>query len=74
MNIKRMIFNRKKKLSLNYPKYTAIRLFSWGLMKEFETVVVNEPSLFEPLKFYCINRGFPAYVLFTKFLFKLNSC
>ena len=28
--------------------------FSWGLKNEFETAVVNEPSVFEPLKFYCI--------------------
>ena len=29
-------------------------LFSKGLKNEFETAVVNEPSVFEPLKFYCI--------------------
>ena len=28
--------------------------FSRGLKKEFETAMVNEPSVFEPLKFYCI--------------------
>ena len=27
--------------------------FSKGLQDEFETAVVNEPSVFEPLKFYC---------------------
>ena len=27
--------------------------FSFGLKNEFETAVVNEPSVFEPLKFYC---------------------
>ena len=27
-------------------------MFSKGLEDEFETVVVNEPSVFEPLKFY----------------------
>ena len=27
--------------------------FSQGLKDEFETAVVNEPSVFEPLKFYC---------------------
>ena len=27
---------------------------SKGLKNEFETAVVNEPSVFEPLKFYCI--------------------
>ena len=29
--------------------------FSKGLKNEFETAVVNEPSVFEPLKFYCIS-------------------
>ena len=28
--------------------------FSKGLKNEFERAVVNEPSVFEPLKFYCI--------------------
>ena len=27
---------------------------SKGLKKEFETAVVNEPSVLEPLKFYCL--------------------
>ena len=27
--------------------------FSKGLKDEFETAVVDEPSVFEPLKFYC---------------------
>ena len=30
------------------------RTFSKGPKNEFETAVVNEPSEFEPLKFYCI--------------------
>ena len=30
-------------------------IFSKGL-KEFETAVVNEPSVFESLKFYCIYK------------------
>ena len=30
------------------------RDFSKGLKNEFETAVVNEPLVFEPLKFYCI--------------------
>ena len=29
-------------------------IFSKGLKNEFETAVVNEPSVFEPLKFYCV--------------------
>ena len=27
--------------------------FSWGLKNEFETAMVNEPSVFESLMFYC---------------------
>ena len=32
--------------------------FANGLKKEFETAVVNEPSVFQPLKFYCIQNLF----------------
>ena len=44
----------KKKIKLNHPKSAAMGPFSYGLNNEFETAVVNEPSVFEPLKFYCI--------------------
>ena len=40
----------------NHPKLSQIcnyGIFTKGLKKEFETAVVNEPSVFEPLKFYC---------------------
>ena len=47
------IFNMNKKNTLNYPKSAALGFFSKGLKNEFETAVVNEPSVFEPLKFYC---------------------
>ena len=30
--------------------------FSKGLKDELERAVVNEPSVFEPLKFYCIQK------------------
>ena len=46
------IFNMKKN-TLNYPKSAAVGFFSKGLKNEFETAVVNEPSVFELLKFYC---------------------
>ena len=39
----------------NHPKLSQIcrpGIFSRGLKNEFETAVVNEPSVFEPLKFY----------------------
>ena len=44
---------KKKKITLNYPKSAAMGFFE-GTQNDFETVVVNEPSVFEPLKFYCI--------------------
>ena len=47
------IFTIKKIITLNCPKSAAIRFFSKGLKSEFETAVVNEPPVFEPLKFYC---------------------
>ena len=40
----------------NHPKLCQISNYgicSKGLKNEFETAVVNEPSVFEPLKFYC---------------------
>ena len=40
----------------NLPKII-LNLQGWdfpkGLEKEFESAMVNEPSVFEPLKFYC---------------------
>ena len=47
-------FNIQKKISLYYSQSAAIRIFSKGLKNEFETVVVNESSVFEQLKFKCI--------------------
>ena len=41
----------------NHPKLFKIckfGIFSKGLKNEFETAVVNKPSVFDPLKFYCI--------------------
>ena len=41
-------------------------LFSKGLKNEFKIALVNEPSVFEPLKVYCIsftqNIGFAVAV------------
>ena len=53
-NTKDTIFSIKKE---NHPKssvFCSYGIFSKGLKNEFETAVVNEPSEFEPLKFYCI--------------------
>ena len=48
------VFNTKEKITLNYPKSAAKGVFFLELKNEFETAVVNEPSVFEPLKLYCI--------------------
>ena len=51
---------KKKKITLNYPKYNNVCNygdFSYRLKNEFETAVVNQPSVFEPLKVYCILLG-----------------
>ena len=51
------IINMEKKITLNYPEYNNVSsygIFPLGLKNEFETAVVNEPSVFEPSKFYCI--------------------
>ena len=40
----------------NHPKLSQIynyAIYSKGPENEFETAVVHEPSVFEPLKFYC---------------------
>ena len=46
-------FNIKKKTFLNYPKSATMGFVPRDSKTEFETAVVNEPSVFEPLKFYC---------------------
>ena len=48
------IFNIKKKINLIYSKSPAMGFCSEELKNGFETAVVNEPSVFEPPKFYCI--------------------
>ena len=48
------ISNIKKKITLNYLKSAAMGFCSKGLTNEFERAVVNEPSVFDSLKFYCM--------------------
>ena len=51
---KSTIFNIKKLITLNYPRSAAM-FFSKGLKHEFETAIVNKPSVFEALKVCCIS-------------------
>ena len=48
------IFNINTKITLNFSKSAAMRLIFKGLKNEFDSVVVNESSVFETLRFYCI--------------------
>ena len=48
------IFQYEKKKTLSYSKSAAMGFYSKGLKNEFKRAVVNEPSVFKPLKFYCI--------------------
>ena len=47
------IFNMNKKKHPKLSKICSYVLFSKGLKNEFETAVVNKPSVFEPKKFFC---------------------
>ena len=44
---------QKRKIALTISLSLSLWVFSKGLKNEFETDVVDEPSVFEPLKFYC---------------------
>ena len=50
------IFNIKRKIDLNYLRSAAMGFFPRALGHEFEIAMVNEPSVFEPSKFYCIYK------------------
>ena len=43
----------KKKIILNYTKSATMGCFAKGFKNLFEIGMVYEPSVFEPLKFYC---------------------
>ena len=48
------IFNIKKKNHFKLSRICSYLIVSEGLKNEFESAVVNEPSVFEPSKFYCM--------------------
>ena len=50
-NIPFSIYRRKSAYII--PNLKLLDFFFKGLKDEFETAVVNESSVFEPLKFYC---------------------
>ena len=48
------IFSMKKEKHPKSSQICSYVFFPKGPKNEFETAMVNEPSVFEPLKFYCI--------------------
>ena len=62
--IQYIILDIRKKTIVNYPNSAAMVFCSKGLKNEFETDVVNEPSVFEPLKFYCIMFITRVYIIY----------
>ena len=66
-------FQNKKE---NQPKLSQIcsyGIFSKGLNHGFQTAVVNEPSVFESLNFYCISLLFLVSCLIFQVKLELNS-
>ena len=53
MSTPKIPFYNKKKYQPRLSQICCYGIFSWGLKNEFGTAVVNELSVFEPLKFYC---------------------
>ena len=51
------IFQYEKEKHPKFSQICSYGILSKGLKNEFERAVVNEPSVFEPLKFYCIWKG-----------------
>ena len=50
------IFSIKEKITLNYSKPASMRFFPRGSRTSSEIAMVNKPSVFEALKFYCIMK------------------
>ena len=59
----------------NHPRLSkSMSFFSQGLKNEFETAMVNEPSVFEPLKFYCILHNIREYFEISMFEIRRGRC
>ena len=61
-------FNTKKENHLKLSQICSYGMFSMGAQNEFETAVVNEPPVFEPLKVCCI-----TFVADRKITFQFRS-
>ena len=45
---------KKRKITLNYPKFATKEFFFLGTQERVRNIRGNRPSVYEPLKFYCI--------------------
>ena len=61
------IFNAIKKITVYYPQSAAMGYFPRDSRMSWKTAVVNELSVFEPLKFFCTLIGL------AKYLYKPNN-
>ena len=55
------IFNMNKKKQPKIAQICSYGSFSKGLKNNFQTAVVNKPSVFEPLNFYCSSIWYTAF-------------
>ena len=60
------IFQYEKEKHAKLSEMCSYGMFYKGLKNEFEKALVNEPPVFEPLKFYCTSLlSVPLYVSFN---------
>ena len=68
----------KENHTKNYPNAAAMGFFSKGLKNVFESGVINEPSVFEPLKFYCISyimtHELTSIITYNNYIIKTTRC
>ena len=64
-------FRKKTRKLLYYPK-SELWDFSKGLKNVFETAMVNDPSAFELLKFYCILKSGSPFSFVDKLWFDMH--
>ena len=61
-NTQYTIFQYEKEKHPKLSEICSYGNFSKGLKNEFERAVINEPSVFEPLKFYCSLNTLPIFI------------
>ena len=65
--------DKRKKITLNHSNSAAMGFSSKGLKNEFEIAMVNEQSVFKPLKVFCISFLAHTIEKVTLFLQKIRQ-